>query len=127
MEANVRILIGLFLLALLMIPTAAQAGNGAAVDLQGRVMRVADTKQPDIELFVTQWCTYCNMAKAYLDQKGVDYVVHDLENDPEAARRKLVLDNGGMGVPFALIYGVPVRGFSKIAYDRALQHERHVN
>ncbi len=122
-----RVLFGLFLLTFLLMPAAAQAGNGAANGVQERIIRVADTKQPDIELFVTQWCTYCNMARAYLDQKGVDYVVHDLENDPDAVRRKLVLDNGGLGVPFALIYGVPVRGFSEIAYDRALQHGHQVN
>ncbi len=122
-----RSLIGLFLFILLLIPAAATAGNNAADGLQQQVIRVADTKQPDIELFVTQWCTYCNKARAYLDSKGVDYVVHDLENDPEAARRKLVLDNGGLAVPFALIYGVPVRGFSEIAYDRALQRGQQVN
>ena len=114
-------------MTLLLVPVAVQAGTAATSGLQGQVVSVAETKQPDIELFVTQWCTYCNMARAYLDQKGVDYVVHDLEQDPEAARRKLVLDNGGMAVPFALIYGVPIRGFSEIAYDRALQRGHQVN
>lgn len=122
-----RIVIGLFLLTLLMLPTAAQASNAAAAGIREQVTLAAATRQPDIELFVTQWCTYCDMARAYLDSKGVDYVVHDLENDPEAARRKLVLDNGGMGVPFALIYGEPVRGFSEVAYDRALQRGHQVN
>ena len=44
---------------------------------------------------------------------------YDIEKDKQAARRKNRL-TGESGVPFAMINGQPVHGFSPGAYERAL-------
>ena len=75
---------------------------------------------PKVELYVTSWCTYCKKARAFFKSRGIPFTEYDIEKDKVAARRKQQLDKRG-GVPFALINGTPVHGFSKAAYERALR------
>jgi glutaredoxin len=79
-----------------------------------------EKKKADVVLYTTSWCPYCRRARDYLRSKGVDFIEYDIEKDKEAAIRKRQLDNKG-GVPFAVINGRSIRGFSASAYDRALQ------
>jgi glutaredoxin len=72
-----------------------------------------------VELFVTSWCPYCKKAINFFRSHDIPYVVYDIEKDPVAARRKRELDPSP-GVPFALINGHKVRGYSEEAYSRAL-------
>jgi glutaredoxin len=55
-----------------------------------------------------------------LASKGVDFKLYDIEKDPEAARRKQQLDPG-RAVPFAIINGIKVRGWSRQIYETALE------
>ncbi len=84
-----------------------------------------ETKPPsaqgEIELFVTQWCPYCIKAIDYFKSKKLRFKVYDIDKDRKAERRKMELSGGRGGVPFAMIYGTPILGFSKVAYDQALQ------
>lgn len=75
--------------------------------------------QPKVELYTTSWCPYCRKAKAYLQQHGISYRDYDVEKDPAAARRQQQL-GGGNGVPFAIINGKKISGFSPGAYAAAL-------
>ena len=77
-------------------------------------------KRADVVLYTTSWCPYCRKARDYLRSRGIDFVEYDIEKDKEAATRKRQLDNRG-GVPFAIINGRSISGFSASAYDRALQ------
>ena len=77
------------------------------------------TPRHQVELYVTSWCPYCHKAKAYLDQQGLEYRIYDIEKDAEAAKRKQQL-TGRSGVPFAMINGVAINGWSKDAYAEAL-------
>jgi glutaredoxin len=77
-------------------------------------------KKADVELYTTSWCPYCRKARDYLRSRGIDFTEYDIEQDKEAAIRKRQLDNRG-GVPFAIINGRAIRGFSASAYERALQ------
>jgi len=55
--------------------------------------------------------------------KGVNFKVYDIEVDKVAARRKKKLDSG-RGVPFAIINGIAVNGWSQRLYESALaSHE----
>jgi glutaredoxin len=72
-----------------------------------------------VELFTTSWCGYCKMAKQFFRQRGIAFVEYDIEKDASAAARKQKLDSR-RGVPFALINGVKVHGYSEMAYQRAL-------
>jgi glutaredoxin len=76
-------------------------------------------KKADIVLYTTSWCPYCRKARDYLRSRGVDFIEYDIEKDKEAAVRKRQLDNRG-GVPFAIINGRSISGFSASAYERAL-------
>jgi len=73
-----------------------------------------------IDLYVTSWCPYCKKAETYLDQQGLEYQKYDIENDKEAAQRMYRLAGSG-GVPFAIINGVAIKGWSKEAYAAALE------
>jgi len=57
-----------------------------------------------------------------LAQKGVSFKVYDIEVDPAAAKRKEELDSG-RGVPFAIINGIKISGWSKHLYESALDDE----
>ncbi len=76
-------------------------------------------KEPEVEIFTTSWCRYCKEAVAFLDSKGIRYVKHDIEKQPWAKTRMKKL-GGGPGVPFAVIYGEKVKGFSETTYTRVL-------
>ncbi len=78
------------------------------------------TPKHQIELYVTNWCPYCKKAEDYLDQQGVRYRIYDIEKDADAAKRKNQL-TGRRGVPFAMINGVAINGWSKDAYAEALR------
>jgi glutaredoxin len=73
----------------------------------------------EVELYSTSWCVYCNKARNFLQSKGVPFTEYDIEKDKEAAKRKVAL-GGGMGVPFAMINGKGIYGFSEAAYESAL-------
>lgn len=75
---------------------------------------------PEAEIYVTSWCPHCKRALDYLRSQGIPFDAYDVEKDKNAARRKRQLTSEG-GVPFALINGTAVQGFSPAAYDRALQ------
>lgn len=74
-----------------------------------------------VELYTTSWCPYCKKAIHYFQSKGIAYTVYDIEADKQAAARKKKLDGRG-GVPFAVINGKKIHGFSANAYEAALQH-----
>ena len=76
--------------------------------------------KPDVVLYTTSWCPYCRKARDYLRSRGIDFIEYDIEKDKEAAIRKKQLDKRG-GVPFAIINGRSISGFSAPAYERALQ------
>ena len=77
-------------------------------------------KRADVVLYTTSWCPYCRKARDYFRSRGIDFVEYDIEKDKEAAIRKKQLDSRG-GVPFAIINGRSVSGFSASAYEKALQ------
>jgi glutaredoxin len=109
---SIVILIGLIAGALLLT-----AGYVSAAE--GDVHQKAQQQEVVAELFVTSWCPYCIQAKNYLEKRGVKFVVYDIEEDFEAAKRKRELDPG-RGVPFAIIKGEKISGWSKKMYDIAL-------
>lgn len=76
-------------------------------------------KENTVELYVTSWCPYCKLARNFFISKGIPFEEYDIEKDEAAARRKKELD-GKRGVPFAVINGDRIHGYSEEAYTRAL-------
>lgn len=102
----------------------AQAETVGSMAQAGAKLVAAAEQESGIELFVTEWCPYCKMAISHLKSRNVEFTVYNVEYDQEANKRKLRLSNGQGGVPFAMIYGHPIMGFSPDAYDEALRAGR---
>jgi len=83
----------------------------------------AGSEAHQVELYVTSWCPYCKQAIQFFRSRGIPFTVYDIEKDKGAAQRKNRLDSRG-GVPFAVINGQAIHGFSAEAYERALERRR---
>lgn len=81
------------------------------------------SERPQVELYVTSWCPYCKQATQFFRSRGIPFTAYDIEKDKGAAQRKNQLDSRN-GVPFALINGQAIHGFSAEAYERALKRRR---
>jgi glutaredoxin len=77
-------------------------------------------KSNEVVLYTTSWCPYCKMAANYFRSRNIDFTEYDIERDGAAAERKNQLDGKG-GVPFAIVNGQQIHGYSPSAYERALQ------
>ncbi len=73
-----------------------------------------------VELYVTSWCPYCRQAIEFFRSRGINCAVYDIERDDNAARRKRELDPR-KGVPFAVVNGIKIHGYSEKAYLNALK------
>jgi glutaredoxin len=81
------------------------------------IFAAADT--PKVELYITDWCPYCQRAIKFFQARGIPVAIYDIEKDRKAASRKNELDSR-RGVPFAVINGKKIHGFSEQMYQRAL-------
>ncbi len=77
------------------------------------------SRPPEVELYTTRWCGYCMKAREYFRAEGIPFTEYDIERDQNAALRKKRLDPQP-GIPFAVVNGQAVHGFSPSAYARAL-------
>ncbi|MBW1841942.1 MAG: glutaredoxin family protein [Deltaproteobacteria bacterium] len=81
---------------------------------------VVPDSRPKVELYTTSWCIYCKKARDFFQLRGISFTEYDIEKDKHAALRKNRLDTKN-GVPFAIINGYRVHGFSEADYEKALQ------
>lgn len=64
-----------------------------------------------VELYSSNTCGYCNMAKDYFNEKNIEYVEYNISEDIKA--RKNLMKMGYMSVPVIVIDGNEVLGFDK--------------
>jgi glutaredoxin 3 len=77
-----------------------------------------------ITIYSTDWCSYCERAKALLDARGLDYEEIRVEAEPGFRERLLEL-TGRWTVPQILIDGHPIGGFRELwLLDRDGELER---
>jgi glutaredoxin 3 len=62
-----------------------------------------------IELYTASGCPYSAAAREDLEWRGIDFVEHDVEQDPEAYARMLELTGGNRTVPVIVEEGKPVQ------------------
>ena len=72
-----------------------------------------------VVVYSTPTCPYCTKAKAYLQEKGIEYTEIDVSQD-EAARKEMTERTGMMSVPVIDIGGTIVTGFDRDKIDEAL-------
>jgi glutaredoxin len=102
-------------------PDESQSSEPASVVKKNKAKpSIGTKKKPEVILYGTSWCPYCRKARDFFSSRGIDFVEYDIDKDKEAAIRKKELDTRD-GVPFAIINGRYVHGFSESAYDGALQ------
>jgi glutaredoxin len=77
-------------------------------------------QQNKVELYVTSWCPYCIKARQFFKSRGIKYRAYDIEKDAKAAARQRKLDSK-KGVPFAVINGTKIHGYSPERYASALK------
>jgi len=70
------------------------------------------TQEKKVTVFSTPTCMYCNMLKAYLDDKVVEYTAVDVSTDQEQARY-IAEKTGQLGVPVTEIDGQFIIGFDQ--------------
>jgi glutaredoxin-like YruB-family protein len=80
-----------------------------------------DIQGPSVELYVTSWCSYCKKAKAFFRSRGIEFTEYDVEKDQAAAQRMQALTKS-KSVPFAVINGHSIQGYSTAAYEKALSN-----
>ena len=67
-----------------------------------------------VEIYTTQWCPYCQAAKALLEDKGVAYDEVDAE-DPEVRSAMVERARGRRTVPQIFIGDTHVGGYDDMA------------
>lgn len=73
-----------------------------------------------VTIYTTTWCSFCKMAKNYMNQLGIKYEEKDVEKDPVAAN-EAVQKSGQMGVPVVDVEGTIILGFDKAMLDQAFK------
>ena len=75
------------------------------------------TREPpmnDIQIYTTQWCPYCRMAKRLLQDKGQEFHEIDIEEQPDR-RGEMVERSGRTSVPQIWIGERHVGGYDDLA------------
>jgi glutaredoxin 3 len=75
---------------------------------------------PPVEIYTTQWCPYCRMAKSLLTRKGVPFKEIDVSGSSEIRQAMIQRANGRTSVPQIFIGKVHVGGSDEL---HALEHE----
>ena len=68
---------------------------------------------PNIEMYTTAWCGYCERAKALLTRRGLEYREIRIDEDPNF-RARLAELTGGWTVPQIVIDGRPIGGYDEL-------------
>ena len=76
----------------------------------------------DVTIYTTQTCGWCNAAKQFFQEHGVEYVEKDVSSDP-AAREELLNKSQQLGVPVIDVGGDIVVGFNQPKLAELLEVE----
>jgi glutaredoxin 3 len=66
----------------------------------------------NVEIYSTETCHFCHMAKDYFKENNVAYTEYNVGSDL-ARRKEMVEKSGQMGVPVIVIDGDVTVGFNK--------------
>lgn len=64
-----------------------------------------------IDIYTSSTCKYCHMAKDFFKKNNIDFVEHNVSEDPEA--RKELMKKGYMSVPVIIVDGEEILGFDQ--------------
>jgi len=72
-----------------------------------------------VVIYSTPSCVYCNAAKKFFAEKGIEYTEHNVAVDTEK-RNEMITKSGQMGVPVISIGERVVVGFNRPVLEEAL-------
>ena len=101
-------------------PSPRELAEREAMKKQKALEEKDKKKSNEVILYGTSWCPYCKKARDFFTSRNISFTDYDIEKDKEAAERKKQLDTES-GVPFAIINGEKIHGFSPADYEKALQ------
>jgi len=84
-----------------------------------KVKKLMEKKSTKVIVYSTPTCPYCDLAKRYLREKGIEYIDYNVAADQEKAK-EMYMKSGQLGVPVLDINGTIIVGFNKAAIDKAL-------
>lgn len=73
-----------------------------------------------ILVYSTPTCSWCQVAKKFLQDQNVNYTEKDIRDDPNA-RVEMILKSGQLDVPVVDIEGTIIVGFDAEAINKALK------
>ncbi len=80
---------------------------------------MSPNSQPNVIMFTTPTCSFCNTAKRYLKEKQIRFKEIDVSKDQKAAQ-DMQRRAGTTGVPVILVNNRPIVGFDKPKINRLL-------
>lgn len=66
---------------------------------------------PNVDIYSSDTCTYCHLAKEFFKNNNIEYTEHNISKDMDA--RKTLMKKGVMSVPFIIINNEEVLGFDE--------------
>jgi glutaredoxin len=79
----------------------------------------AGATRPDIKMYSTEWCGYCQKAREYMARNRIRYTELDVEKSPAAKAQYQRL--GGRGVPVILVGTQRMNGYSEERFAQMLK------
>jgi glutaredoxin len=73
--------------------------------------QLAQAERPKVEVFVTDWCPYCQRLEAFLQKNQVEYVRYNVEQDEKAAAQHDRMTGGQGGIPVTRVGTHVVQGY----------------
>jgi glutaredoxin 3 len=73
-----------------------------------------------VRLYTTPKCAYCNQAKDFLAEKGIEFETLDVSKDTAALQEMKRLTEGGRSVPVISVGDEVFVGFDKASLESAL-------
>jgi glutaredoxin 3 len=74
-----------------------------------------------VKIYTTPTCHYCNQAKAYFTEKGIEFEAFDVSSNPEALQEMKSITGGARSVPVIAVNDSVIIGFDQDAVEKALQ------
>ena len=92
-------------------PLAGAAPDGAAAPAPRPQTAPAADGRPEVVLYVTEWCPYCQQAREYMAAEGVPHRVVDIEASAENQREYQAMGGQG-GIPLVAVGAETIEGWS---------------
>lgn len=101
------------------LPKSSSSSKARKTPAKRNRTKSTSAKSGSVELYSTSWCPSCKDAKKWLRRNKIPYTEYDVDKDRVANQRYRRLGSGGK-IPFAVINGTKIVGFSPSRYKQAL-------